>query len=30
MSAVMGAAKPLNKEINQYLSLLNDPQKKAV
>lgn len=30
MSIVMGAAKPLDKEINQYLSHLNTEQKKAV
>jgi hypothetical protein len=26
----MGAAKPLDKQISQYLSLLNDRQKEAV
>lgn len=30
MNTVMGTAKPLDKQISQYLSLLNNRQKEAV
>jgi len=30
MNTIMGAAKPLDRQISQYVSLLNDRQKQAV